>query len=159
MPVTLVIMRCASILLGMVVCLVGIGCRPKSVDVVGMWKPEIHLSAEDQKNPALASLVLQMKEKTMELKQDHTFNSDLFGEAVEGTWALKNLSLTLVVTRQGGKSIAEIKKHLADEHFSSATTNKYDEPLKLTVSVDEKTLTIVETGKNSSSSMSFVRKS
>jgi hypothetical protein len=109
-------------------CLLVLGCKGGSNDVVGKWKGAAEIPA-GQADDAAAKMAKQMLgDISLELKADKTFVMTMMFP-FEGTWTQSGSSVTMTVTKMMGKEAKGSEK-----------------PLVLTVSSDGQTMTAADMG-------------
>ncbi len=141
--------------------LAGCGAN-KEAALVGKWKGDMKMSAEDEKNPMAAMAKSMMGNLSIEFKKDHNFTMTMIFP-VEGTWALEGDTVKCTPTKMMGMTIDDVKKQQAVAAKSNPTLAKAQQDpgktLELKESADGKTLTMVDTTGKSKSALTFTKES
>ena len=76
-------------------------------DVTGKWKMKSVVNDGKMDSAAIKSVTKMMKKFVLELKENKTYNSNLFNNLEEGTWTYEPSTTKLVLKSKQGKGAGE----------------------------------------------------
>jgi hypothetical protein len=119
------------------------GCSNKEDQIVGKYKADLKLSAEDEKNPMASFAKGLLGSMTLEIKKDKTYSMTVMSFPIDGNWSLSGDTVTLTAKTVAGMSAEDAAKKAKDSGKLPAGQDP-SKPMVLTIGSDGKSLVPAE---------------